>query len=72
MPKENAGRRRAEVAVSTTWWEELSARSDRPDAREEITRLIRQGQITVRPCPGDPERVRLSPCGRGDASLDEE
>ena len=41
------------------WWEDMSANSDREDVREEIGRLIRQGLITVRPRPGDPERVEV-------------
>jgi hypothetical protein len=43
------------------WWEEMSATSDREHVREEIARLIRAGLVTVRPRPGDPERVEVVP-----------
>jgi hypothetical protein len=50
MPKQDA-----------TWWEELGAKSDRPEIREEIDLLIRRGEVRVRPRPGDPDRVDVIP-----------
>jgi hypothetical protein len=45
-----------------TWWEELGAKSDQAEIREEIGRLIRRGEVRVRPRRGDPERVEVIPC----------
>ncbi len=39
----------------------MSANSDRDEVREEIGRLIRLGEVTVRPRPDDPERVEVIP-----------
>ncbi len=47
--------------VDPPWWEALSRRSDQAEAREEIARLIRLGEVSVRPLPGDPERVEVIP-----------
>lgn len=61
MPTPKAGRPVGEGVAARPWWEELSAHSDREEVREEITRLIRTGLATVRPRPGDPERVEVVP-----------
>jgi hypothetical protein len=45
-----------------SWWEEMSANTDREDVREEIAGLIRAGLVSVRPLPGDPERAEVVPC----------
>ena len=42
-------------------WSELAHDSDCEDVQIRIGNAIRAGSIRVRPWPGDPERVRISP-----------
>jgi hypothetical protein len=61
MPNASAGEPPRGGGAETPWWEDLSAHSDKAEVRERIAELIRQGEVIVRPRPGDPDRVEVVP-----------
>jgi hypothetical protein len=62
MPSGNARRLPRGEVLPMRWWEELAVNSDQAEIQAEIARLIRLGEVRVRPRPGDPDRVEVIRC----------